>query len=172
MASLSAPCYAAKYNIIDIHFPDDPVGYTNKLDTLSKDAALITQLHGQINIADLRLALVSTYTSKSDRTITAIELGVLYYSVFNDHLRTGCNIFIKDLLPGATTEKLEGAIDFWGAWQVRTIVTYISRVRFEDGSIWERDATQISSEIKKQTQSFFKETHLARTDIPSDVPKD
>lgn len=156
--------------VVDIHFSGDPVDYTASVGESLED--LMRAINTRGSISEIRQSLNLSYTNKTKNRIVAIEQGTIYYSIFDKHLRTAGNIWIGNLDAGAKSELLTRKMDFWGSWQVLTVVTFLRRVRFEDGRIWERDPSQIATEMAKRAHALFKKKHLQRTDIPKNAPRD
>ena len=83
------------------------------------------------------------------RGIKAIEVRTIVYDVFGEHLKTLSNYEARDFLPGEETYFLIGT---WRAADADvagflTSVTYVARIRFEDGLQWKFDRDKLEQEL-------------------------
>jgi hypothetical protein len=83
----------------------------------------------------------------SERVITAIKIGVLTYNVFNEFMVSAEEIFVVDLLPGKRKSHYlrtyhEDSSPFL------TGLTYIAKVRFQNGGIWEANEAGLDAGIQ------------------------
>ncbi len=97
------------------------------------------------------------YTNTSKRPIIAIEFGLVSFSTFNDFVdRTyGTDRQIDKKFQ-------DGSKDASGTWMARALnehshwtgVTWVNRVRFDNGEIWKADDRAIVEELKKIQADF------------------
>jgi hypothetical protein len=83
----------------------------------------------------------------SDRVVVAVKIGVLTYDVFNEFMESAEDIFVVDLLPGMRKSHYmrtyhEDSSHFL------TGLTYIVKVRFQDGEIWEASEAGLDAGIQ------------------------
>ncbi len=98
---------------------------------------------------DRRFVWEAETTINVDETIQAIQLRLMQYDVFGQHMQNLGNTEIRDLDSGKAT--------FEGKWRARetdvahflTSVTYVARVRFEDGTQWVYDEGKLVEALQK-----------------------
>jgi hypothetical protein len=93
------------------------------------------------------------YQNTTDRLIVAVAFGLVSFDVWNEYL---------DRLSGISTDPLKPQGKSTGEWEsssyadfsFHTGIAYVSRVRFEDGEIWEADTKAILNEMRKIEKDF------------------
>jgi len=83
----------------------------------------------------------------SDRVVVAVKIGVLTYDIFNEFMESAEGIFVVDLHPGKRKTHYmrtyhEDSSHFL------TGLTYIAKVRFQDGEIWEANGAGLDAGIQ------------------------
>ncbi|MCF6285451.1 MAG: hypothetical protein L3K26_09705 [Candidatus Hydrogenedentes bacterium] len=93
------------------------------------------------------------YKNTSKKKVVAVQFGLVSFDVWNEFIdRTG-GVGIEDIASGSSKK---------GTWMARaysdfsflTGFAYVSKVRFEDGEIWEADLDDIAEEMQKIEEDF------------------
>ena len=93
------------------------------------------------------------YENSSERTVVAIQFGLVSFDIWNEFLdRTG-GVTI-DTLRAAAKDKGEWVATAYGDFSFHTGVAYVSKVRFEDGEIWSADLNSVLHELRKIEKDF------------------
>jgi hypothetical protein len=93
------------------------------------------------------------YENSSQKNIVAIEFGLVAFDIWNEFLdRTG-GITMTPLRVGSKT-KGEWVASRYADFSFHTGVAYVSKVRFEDGEIWQADMSAILLEMRKIQKDF------------------
>ena len=94
-----------------------------------------------------------TYKNTSERTVAAMQFGLVSFDIWNEFLdRTG-GITIEDVAPGGT-DKGSWRATAYADFTFLTGFAYVSKVRFSDGEIWIADLEAIAEEMRKIEQDF------------------
>jgi len=96
------------------------------------------------------------YKNRTDRRIVAIEFGFVEFTVWNEHIET---LIANDM------DAVGGGKSGEGVWLhdpltgfiFHTGVAYVSRVRFEDGEIWNANVEEVAEHIRSVEPSFSAE---------------
>lgn len=146
---LAEPATAENYVIS--RFPDEPVKFEdgslkiNEKSSLVRESIVINAPNSPIQIRNSSLRLLyynSSFRYRVDTmvsttaSISAVSVRHINYDVFGQHVVNLANIELEDWEPGE--HKTSGIWNAYGdsASNVLTTVTYISRVRFSDGTQW------------------------------------
>ena len=108
----------------------------------------------------LHEAVVENVTA---RKIVAYQLGLLSFNIFNEFQDRLGGYAIRDVAPGAIHE---------GSWLASALaesafytgVAYVSKVRFEDGEVWQADLEEIADQVRGIEESFTVESLTAERD--------
>jgi hypothetical protein len=101
----------------------------------------------------------SEYTNKSNKAISALSLGFIFYGPFNNQLDGRGGLDLRDsssgnLEPGkADTGQWD--FNFSGDFSTTTMIVFVNRVRFADGTIWQADTKELDIAIRALTGSEF-----------------
>ena len=131
----------------EITFEDDPV------EILSTWAHLKEEKYGK------ELWCWVEFTNQSSKPIEALSFRMLFYDVFNRYLDTFGGIMIRKIMVE------QGGRGGWKPriyddWSTHTIMIFLDRVRFEDGTIWIRDEADITKELSEVENILFKPEQL------------
>ena len=95
------------------------------------------------------------YKNVSNRTIVAIQFGLVSYSVWNEFLDKLLGVTIQNIPPGETTYNgswttslVSSDFTFW------TGVSYVSMVRFDNGEIWTANKEDITASLQYIENNF------------------
>lgn len=88
-------------------------------------------------------------TLKLSKNVTAIQVRHALYDVFGKHVNNLSNTEAKDMAAGEHTLDASWRAPESHVSEVLTNVTYIARVRYEDGTQWVIDWEEISRELGK-----------------------
>jgi hypothetical protein len=89
-------------------------------------------------------------TASATEPVKALEVRFLLFDIWGEHMRTLSDTEISDLT-GQVVLKDTGS---WNAWEndvseMFTVVSFVSRARKPDGSVWEYDPASVIKEIEK-----------------------
>lgn len=84
---------------------------------------------------------------------------MLFYDVFNEHLDALSGLSI-DKLPSGQSWKRGWKSNIYRHWTTHTIVVFLDKVRFMDGTIWSRPEFDVIQELEKLKDILFKPEHL------------
>ena len=93
------------------------------------------------------------YRNTTERIIVAIGMGFVMFDVWDDHMRSSIGVLIEDLHPGQEENETWLSRPY-GASSFHTGVTFVSRVRFENGDVWKADEDDIAEQIRVLFKSF------------------
>lgn len=93
------------------------------------------------------------YSNATDRLIVAIAIRFVDFSVWNEYLYSLGGTSIEDLKP-RSQEKGTWEANPYGAFTFLTGITFIYRVRFENGEIWQADIAAIAEQIGDIFEDF------------------
>lgn len=144
----------------------------NKGSTLQRQTVLLSNPASTVELVSGHLGFIhasggfrfsGSVELKLNKPIQAIQIRHAVYDVFGQHLRNLSNVEVKD--HGAGQMKVEG---IWRSsendiGEALTNVVYVARVRFNDGTQWVADF----SEIAKQLESL----QLEKLADPKDLDK-
>lgn len=93
----------------------------------------------------------------TDRKIVAYQLGLLSFNIFNEFQDRLGGYAIEDVAPGSTED---------GSWLASALaessfytgVAYVSKVRFEDGEVWQADLEEVADQVREIEESFSVES--------------
>jgi hypothetical protein len=105
-----------------------------------------------------------SYKNKTPRKIIAIEFGLVSFDIWNEFLDNMGGITMKLLGPGAEATS-EWTSSRYGGFAFHTGVTYVSKVRFDDGEIWKADLGAVIKEMKK-IEADFDASRLKKKEDP------
>ncbi|MYJ26075.1 MAG: hypothetical protein F4080_11235 [Holophagales bacterium] len=113
------------------------------------------QSRGQYSREGIRHEVV--VENVTDRKIVAYQLGLLSFNIFNEFQDRLGGYAIKDVVPGGTEE---------GAWLASALaessfytgVAYVSKVRFDDGEVWQADLEEVADQVREIEESFSVES--------------
>ena len=140
-------------DIVEIKFSDDPVEIVE---------ASVTTLYGEEH--GNQLFWYMRYVNRSDKAIDALSFRMLFYDVFNEYLGTNLGVRIDKLPPGeeghvAPTYR-SWDVDIYREWSAHTVIVFLDRIRFADGTIWRRSEAEITLELNKLKYILFKPEQL------------
>jgi hypothetical protein len=93
------------------------------------------------------------YQNISGRIVEAVQIGLVSFDVWNDYLdRTGG--LPLDVLALNAKDKGTWVTGRYRGSSFLTGVAYVSKVRFNDGEIWEADLQSIADELAKIEEGF------------------
>ena len=89
----------------------------------------------------------------TDRKIVAYQLGLLSFNIFNEFQDRLGGYAIEDVAPGGAES---------GSWLASALaesafytgVAYVSKVRFEDGEVWQADLEGVAAQVREIEESF------------------
>ena len=91
--------------------------------------------------------------NKSDKTVVAVQFGLVSFDIWNEFLdRTGG--IIMDLIVAGKPKTGRWVATAYSAFSFNTGVAYVSKVRFEDGTIWTADLAAVLEELRKIEKDF------------------
>ena len=93
----------------------------------------------------------------TDRKIVAYQVGLLSFNIFNEFQDRLGGYSIEDVAPGSIEE---------GSWLASALaessfytgVAYVSKVRFEDGEVWQADLEEVADQVREIEESFSVES--------------
>lgn len=93
------------------------------------------------------------YQNVSGRKIVAVQVGLVSFDIWNEFLDRMGGVSIRDLQPD---EKEKGAwiASAYADFTFLTGVSYVSKVRFDNGEIWSADLDTIAEELRKIEEGF------------------
>lgn len=108
-------------------------------------------LGGQYTSEGIRHSV--NYKNRSEKTIVAIQFGLVSFDVWNEFLdRTG-GMDLTNLVPGGES-KGTWVANAYADFSFLTGFAYVRRVRFSDGTIWNADLDAITEELRKIESDF------------------
>lgn len=97
--------------------------------------------------------------NRSEDGIDALSFCMLFYDVFNEYLDTISAISIGKLPPG-NSQKGKWKPNIYKNWSTHTIIIFLDKVRFVDGTIWRRPEIEVTEELGKLKDILFKPEQL------------
>lgn len=146
---LAANTYAANYEIKRL--PDGPFSIEvmgvklNEGSSLQKESILFNdkscpvRLYGHtmwVKYGDSGFRFGRATNAEVSKKITALEIRTIQYDVFGRHMINLANTEAKDFAEGLVTIEGEWRASENDVAEFLTSVTYVARVRFEDGTQW------------------------------------
>ncbi|MEQ9280617.1 MAG: hypothetical protein RLN83_14070 [Balneola sp.] len=153
--------FAQQYEII--READSPFSFSirgidlNEGSSLDRESIILNDPSSPVQINSHSMEI--TYVDRSfrfgastsilvDQPITGVQLRTIQYDAFGQHMQNLGNIEIKDFNSGSATVSAE--------WRAReeyisrflTSVTYVARVRFEDGTQWVYDENELIAALR------------------------
>lgn len=93
------------------------------------------------------------YQNSSGRVVEAVQIGLVSFDVWNEYLdRTGG--LSLDVLPPNAKDQGTWVTGRYRGFSFHTGVVYVSKVRFQNGEIWEADLEAIATELAKIEEGF------------------
>ena len=102
------------------------------------------------------------YQNISTKSTVAVQFGLVSFDVWNEFLDRTAGVDIETILPQAMS-KGTWVASRYADFSFHTGVAYVSKVRFEDGQIWQADLDAILSELRK-IESDVDAAHLKKRD--------
>jgi hypothetical protein len=104
----------------------------------------------------------------SSEPLTAVEVRILLFDVFGNHMKTLSGTQVTDLAAGASLEGTE--LGQWRAFEnevseLLTSVAFVAHVRTSDGRVWRHDAQAIRTQLD-QIQLRVSEGDLSPSSNP------
>ena len=147
MFFLAIPVFGLDIATREIKFSDDPVKI------LETSAGLVEQKYGKELYCHMK------YVNQSNNAIDALSFRMLFYDVFNEYLDTISGVSIRRFPPGET-EYSSWKPNIYKDWSTHTIVVFLDKVRFVDGTVWRRPEDEITLEINKLKYILFRPEQL------------
>ena len=147
MFFLTIPVFGLDTITREIKFSDDPV------EILETSATLVEQKYGKELYCHMK------YVNRSDNAIDALSFRMLFYDVFNEYLDTISGVSISKLPPGETGYS-SWKVNIYREWSTHTMIVFLDRIRFADGTIWRRSEAEITLELNKLKYILFKPEQL------------
>jgi len=144
---LTVPAFGLNIVTKEVKFTDDPV------EILDTWAHLKEENYGK------DLYCFVEYINRSENTIDALSFRMLFYDVFNEYLDTISGISISKL-PLGKGERGRWKPNIYKDWSTHTIIVFLDRVRFADGTIWRRDELDITKELSEVKDILFNPEQL------------
>lgn len=144
---LTVPAFGLNIVTKEVKFNDDPV------EILDTWAQLKEENYGK----DLYCSV--EYINRSENTIDALSFRMLFYDVFNEYLDTISGISISKL-PLGKGERGRWKANIYKYWSTHTIIMFLDRVRFADGTIWRRNELDITKELSEVKDILFNPEQL------------
>ncbi len=93
------------------------------------------------------------YQNMTNRKIVAVQIGLVSFDIWNNYLDSLCGDHIEELDPNDTKEET------WistvnGGYSFCTGISYISKVRFENGEIWSADLDKVTQQMEEIEKGF------------------
>lgn len=107
-----------------------------------------------------------TYTNTSDRNATALELGFVMFSVFNEFIDTASGVDMYGVEAGDDDDGT-WVTNALNAFTFHTGVAFVRQLRYENGDIWEADMSVVEDRIQK-IQSEFDASQLEKDEGESE----
>lgn len=105
------------------------------------------------------IASVVEYKNRTDRTIEALAITMIYYDAFNEK---------QDGITGVSTDRLLADREDSSGWStygepdfVKTAIAYVRAVRFIDGEVWKADTEKVIETAGDMPELSF----LSRTEM-------
>jgi hypothetical protein len=100
------------------------------------------------------------YTNKSKKAISALSLGFIFYGPFNNQLdsRGGLDLRNQGRAKDLDSDQQDAGtweFNFSGDFSTTTMIVFVNRVRFLDGTIWQADVKELDAGIRALTGSGF-----------------
>lgn len=106
---------------------------------------------------------VVEYKNASEKKVVAVQIGLVSFDVWNEFLgRTG-GISLSVIDPGKS-EKGAWLTNAFSDFSFLTGFAYVSKVRFDDGTIWVADLNEIAEEMRKIERDFDIQILKAKTE--------
>jgi len=145
--SLAVPVFGLNIVTKEIKFVDDPIEILSTWAYL-KEEGYSKDLYCWVE-----------YKNWSEDGMDALSFRMLFYDVFNDYLDTISAISIDKLRPGGS-RKGKWKPNVYKDWTTHTVIIFLDKVRFVDGTIWGRDELDITKELSKLKDILFKPEQL------------
>jgi hypothetical protein len=113
------------------------------------------------------LGITTVYKSVSQKKITALSVGFLFFDPFNRFLSAKSGLDLRDQRTAdGNQDNLDPdesvisnwEFDFLSDFSTISMITFINKVRFDDGTIWEADPKELDVEFQKLIGSGFDPT--------------
>lgn len=78
------------------------------------------------------------YQNVSDKAVVAVQISLVSFDIWNEFLDRTAGVDIETIAPQATS-KGTWVASRYADFSFHTGVAYVSKVRFEDGQIWQAD---------------------------------
>lgn len=143
LAVLLFPQLALAYDDLVIDVANSPI-------TLTEFKA--TYYAGSGNYPRPSVNYYVTVNNNSDKKVVAYKIGFMAFDAFKDALGRGLNGYAIDVIPpgGMMSSGWEHSLVEAGLFQSYGMgVAYPTKVRFEDGTIWEADTAEVLQELRK-----------------------
>ncbi|MBA7497174.1 hypothetical protein ES702_07785 [subsurface metagenome] len=144
---LTVPAFGLNIVTKEIKFKDDPVLIQS------------TWAHFKEESYGKELYCWIEYKNQSDKAINALSFRMLFYDVFNEYLDTLSGVSMDRLRP-AQLDKGKWKSNVYKDWSTHTIIVFLDRVRFADGTIWRRDELHITKELSEVKDILFNPEQL------------
>ena len=103
------------------------------------------------------------YINTSKERIVAVQIGLVSFDVWDEFLHRMNGLSIDDLPPGSA-KKATWIDHTYGDFSFLTGVAYVSKVRFDNGTIWSADLNAIAEEIGEIEKNFSVEKLKEKTE--------
>lgn len=142
------PAFGFKIVTKEIKFKDDPVLIKSSWAHI-KEEEYSKELYCWVE-----------HTNQSAKTIEAVGFRMLFYDIFNDYLDTVSGVSTEKFLQGETMRS-GWKPNIYKDWATGTVIIFLDKIRFEDGTIWKRDEVDITKELSELKEFLFKPEQLA-----------
>jgi hypothetical protein len=106
------------------------------------------------------------YRNQSDRSIVAVEFGLLAFNAFNEYIGRVLGVDMREVARGRTRDG-QWRMHRFGDFAFFTGVAYVNAVRFDDGRVWKADLVPILTQIR-EIEADFELARLKERDQSTD----
>lgn len=98
--------------------------------------------------------------NKADIKIKSFAFNAVFFTDFDEHLRTFRLFSDHKIKPSKTATFLTFTADFYADFEAYSAILYISAIRFDDGSVWKPDDNFILEKVNEIKEATFTEAVL------------
>ena len=94
-----------------------------------------------------------------DKDMRAAQFNFIFYDVFDEYLDNFGGITLHSAAAGKKIYP-RWKPSFYNDWMSYTVIVYLSKVRFSDGTVWRQDKDRVARKIEETVRVLFKKEQL------------
>ncbi len=97
------------------------------------------------------------FKNTNTKSISAIAFGFVFYGPFDNQLdsRSGLDMRIRNDLEAGGTSYEDFDFRFPGDFSTTTAIAFPNQIRYQDGTLWHADLSEVAAQIKKLVRGGF-----------------